>query len=141
VASDENQQEPDVRYEFGHDQQAPARARREIDELLPDPDDVIRDDVRLTTSELVTNVIRHTTDGGEMRAWDPRPDVPLRLEVEDPEPGTPAIPSNRPDIGGRGLAIVDQVSDDWGVDEQPSGKTVWAEFDRNQRKPGSEDQD
>jgi hypothetical protein len=47
--------------------------------MLNDPNDPIADDVRATTSELVTNAIRHTYDGGELRAWDPRPDVPLRL--------------------------------------------------------------
>ena len=125
--------EPDLRYDFGHDHRAPAEARREVDRLLPEPDDPIADDVRLTASELVTNVVRHTDDGGEVRAWDPRPAVPLRLEVEDADPSLPEIPAETPAIGGRGLAIVDQVADDWGVEAQPPGKVVWAEFDRNRR--------
>jgi hypothetical protein len=83
--------------------------------------------------EAVSNVIRHTADGGEMRAWDPRPDVPLRLEVEDADPTQPILPSAFPDVGGRGLSIVEAVADDWGVDETKPGKTVWAVFDRNRR--------
>jgi len=125
--------EPDVRYEFQHDRHAPAEARHEMDQLLKDPDDPIAEDVQLTTSELVTNVVTHTDDGGELRGWDPRPDVPLRLEVEDPDPEVPAIPAESPSIGGRGLAIVDAVADDSGVEPQPQGKVVWAEFDRNRR--------
>jgi anti-sigma regulatory factor (Ser/Thr protein kinase) len=125
--------EPDLRYEFGHDPRAPSEARREVDRLLPEPDDPIADDVRLTTSELVTNVVKHTDDGGEVRAWDPRPDVPLRLEVEDSDPSLPEVPVEAPAVGGRGLAIVDQVADDWGVEPQSPGKVVWAEFDRNRR--------
>jgi anti-sigma regulatory factor (Ser/Thr protein kinase) len=111
-----------------------------MDQLLNVPDDPIADDVRLAASELVTNVVTHTDDGGELRAWDPRPDVPLRLEVEDPDPALPEIPAQTPSIGGRGLSIVDQIADDWGVDQQPPGKVVWAEFDRN-RRGGAEGSD
>jgi anti-sigma regulatory factor (Ser/Thr protein kinase) len=127
---------PDVRYEFHHDLRAAREARRHIDGLLTEPDDPIADDVRLAASELVNNVVRHTDDGGELPAWDPQPDVPLRLEVEDPDPSMPAIPADAPPVGGHGLAIVDQIADDWGVDEHPAGKVVWAEFDRNARSPG-----
>jgi anti-sigma regulatory factor (Ser/Thr protein kinase) len=133
VVSSPDRPEPDIRYGFDHDRAAAREARRRIEELLADPDDPIADDVRLATSELVNNVIRHTEDGGELRAWDPRPDAPLRLEVEDPDPSIPAIPADAPPIGGHGLAIVDQVADDWGVADHPPGKVVWAEFDRDKR--------
>jgi anti-sigma regulatory factor (Ser/Thr protein kinase) len=125
--------DPDVRYEFDHSPRAAAHARDEIDQLLNEPDDPIADDVRLATSELVTNVVEHTSDGGELRAWDPRPDVPLRLEVEDGGPGRPEIPAHKPKVGGLGLSIVDTVSDRWGVDDAAPGKVVWAEFDRHLR--------
>ena len=111
--------------------------------MLSESDDPIAADVRLATSELVTNVVRHTRDGGELRAWDPRPDVPLRIEVEDPDPGLPAIPVERPAIGGHGLSIVNAVADEWGVEQRPPGKVVWAEFDRNKRdgspEPGDDE--
>jgi anti-sigma regulatory factor (Ser/Thr protein kinase) len=140
---DPDGREPDVRFEFAHDRAAAAAARHEVDELLSEPDDPIADDVRLATSELVTNVVRHTPDGGELRAWDPRPDVPLRLEVEDPDPGVPAIPADTPAIGGRGLRIVSAVADEWGVEQRPPGKVVWAEFDRTKRDgpPGGSEDD
>jgi anti-sigma regulatory factor (Ser/Thr protein kinase) len=133
VTSEHDGRDPDVRYQFGHQPRAAADARHEMERLLDGPDDPIADDVRLATSELVTNVVVHTADGGELRAWDPRPDVPLRLEVEDLDPALPVIPDESPTIGGQGLRIVDAAADQWGVDEQPAGKVVWAEFDRSKR--------
>jgi anti-sigma regulatory factor (Ser/Thr protein kinase) len=128
---------PDVDLPFGHEPDAPQRARREIRRLVPDPDDPIGEAVVLSASELVTNTLHHTDDGGTLRAWDPHPDVPLRLEVEDHDPTIPTVQANpdpeRP--GGRGLKLVDDVADEWGVQPTDSGKVVWAEFDRNQRKP------
>ena len=38
-----------------------------MDRRLSVPDDPIADDVRLAASGLVTNVVRHTADGGELR--------------------------------------------------------------------------
>ncbi len=126
--------DPDVRFRFGHDRSAARLARRHIDALFTDRDDTIADDVRLAASEMVSNVVVHTQGGGELRAWDPRPQVPLRVEVEDGDSTPPAIPERRPDIGGRGLAIVAAVADDWGYETQPDGKVVWAEFDRDKRR-------
>jgi hypothetical protein len=128
---------PDVELPFDHDPDAPRRARREIRRLVRDPDDPIADAVVLSASELVTNTLVHTDDGGTMRAWDPQPDVPLRLEVEDHDPTT-AAPQANPDPhqpGGRGLKIVGLVSDEWGVQPTDGGKVVWAEFDRNKHRP------
>ena len=85
--------------------------------------------VTLTASELVTNVVRHTDSAGVMQAWDPKPDVPLRLEVEDHERALPKVVSD-PTIGGRGLSIVDNMADAWGVDPTVDGKVIWAEFNR-----------
>jgi hypothetical protein len=128
---------PDVELPFDHDPDAPRRARREIRRLVPDPDDPIVDAVVLSASELVTNTLVHTDDGGTMRAWDPQPDVPLRLEVEDHDP-TIATAQANPEPhqpGGHGLNIVGVVSDEWGVQPTDSGKVVWAEFDRNKHQP------
>lgn len=121
---------PDVVLNFGHDPGAPSTARRAIAPLLSDPADCIADAVRLVTSELVSNVILHTSNGGTLLAWDPHPDVPLRLEVIDDEPRLPAAVA-QPDITGRGLHIVDELADSWGIFERAGTKVVWAEFDRS----------
>ncbi len=122
--------EPDVRFGFSHHPHAAAQARLELDPILLGADARVADDVRLAVSELVTNVVVHTADGGELRAWSPRSDLPLRIEVQDDDPRIPSIPVERLVGGGRGLSIVAAVSARWGVDAVLPGKTVWAEFDR-----------
>jgi anti-sigma regulatory factor (Ser/Thr protein kinase) len=122
--------DPDVRYEFKHEPNAPRRARQALHALFPDPNDPIADSVELAASELVSNVVQHTTDGGRVSAWDPRPDIPLRLEVEDYHRTHPVVRDVPDESGGRGLAIVDNVADAWGVDATEEGKVVWAEFNR-----------
>ncbi len=122
---------PDVTLEFAHDTAAPGAARSVMKHLLSDSDDPIGVDVALVTSELVANVIVHTAHGGVLRAWDPKPNVPLRLEVEDSDDRVPVVFTELPAVGGRGLRIVDAASDAWGVDPiDGGGKVVWAEFDR-----------
>lgn len=82
----------------------------------------------------MTNVVVHTDDGGELRAWDPRPDVPLRVEVEDADPGLPVIPMNgrrsagsmtndRCDVRCAGPSA--QGRDDVEVTVAPSRTTSW----------------
>lgn len=129
---------PDVTLEFGNDTGAPSAARRAMKGLLNDTDDPISVNVELVTSELVANVVVHTADGGVLRAWDPKPDVPLRLEVEDYANDVPAVVAAPPAAGGRGLHIVDGASDAWGVHPlEGGGKVVWAEFDRSSALRGS----
>ena len=119
----------DMNFKFDNEITAPRQARVALQSLLDDPDDPIGWRVTLAASELVTNVITHTAQGGEMRAWEPKPKVPLRLEVHDNEAALPT-PPQQPARGGRGLRIVDAVADGWGVTPTPTGKYVWAEFYR-----------
>jgi len=128
--------EPDVVLRFGHDPNAAREARRALEALFEEDDDPIAEAVTLSASELVTNVVLHTEGGGELRAWDPKPDVPLRLEVEDPDPSLPAprdVPADD-ERGGRGLRIVTVLADAWGTMRTAAGKVVWAEFDRVKRR-------
>lgn len=108
---------------------AATTARAAIRSFIGDPNDPILDDVLLTASELISNVILHTNDGGALGIWDPKPAVPLRLEVHDRDPNLPHI-VERPGVGGHGLGIVSKVAADWGVTPTASGKFVWAEFNR-----------
>lgn len=87
-------------------------------------------DIRLCVSELGTNAIVHAAapkSGFTLRilAWTQR----LRVEVEDQGGGLPVQRTARfEDTSGRGLLLVDVLSDDWGVVEGPRGKTVWCDF-------------
>ena len=82
----------------------------------------------LLVSELVGNAVRHTgarTFGLRMmrrRGW-------IRMEVRDPSRALPCLlPVRELDISGRGLFLVDKLSDRWGVDLLPRGKTTWFEL-------------
>lgn len=117
-------QPPAVVYRFGQDISAPRHARRQLRPLVGDGR--LAEDVTLVSSELVTNTLRHTDHGGELRVWT---DHPLRLEVQD---SSPALPSPRADsaVGGKGLGIIEALCSKWGVTPIKSGKVMWAEFER-----------
>ncbi|UDY37637.1 ATP-binding protein [Dermatobacter hominis] len=88
-------------------------------------------DLGLVVSELVTNVIRHTSSQEAAIALVRRDDV-LRVEVTDGDRTRPVVNTGPAGVqaGGLGLRIVDTMADRWGVDVRDDGKTVWAEFDR-----------
>lgn len=82
----------------------------------------------LLVSELVGNAVRHTgasVFGLRMlrrRGW-------IRIEVRDPSRGLPCLMPVQPmDVSGRGLYLVDKLSDRWGVDLLPRGKNTWFEM-------------
>ncbi len=82
----------------------------------------------LLVSELVGNAVRHTGARSfalrmhRRRGW-------IRIEVRDPSRGLPCLmPVGELDISGRGLMLVDKLSDRWGVDLAPRGKTTWFEM-------------
>lgn len=82
----------------------------------------------LLVSELVGNAVRHTgayAIGLRMlrrSGW-------FRIEVRDPSRGLPCLlPVDALDTSGRGLFLVDTLSDRWGVDLLPRGKTTWFEM-------------
>jgi anti-sigma regulatory factor (Ser/Thr protein kinase) len=81
----------------------------------------------LVTSELVTNVILHTPNGGLLELVI-APEQ-LRLEVSDASHQYPVeVPHGVATDHGRGLPIVASLANDWGVQEGSAGKTVWATF-------------
>ncbi|GAA3788846.1 hypothetical protein GCM10022403_024080 [Streptomyces coacervatus] len=88
-------------------------------------------EVRLCATELLTNVIDHLGEGTPVaiRVTD-TPGGHTRIEVTDPDPR--ALPVLLSATGtaesGRGLALVDQLSLCWGVDQGADHKTVWCEL-------------
>ncbi len=114
-----------------HDPASAALVRRELAcdlDAYNLPDDAI-EDVVLVASELVGNAVRHTTatqQGTLDVSWDVDASG-VRVCVGDPSQEPPVVRTSgvdRPD--GRGLRIVDAVSDDWGVERDGPGKRVWA---------------
>jgi anti-sigma regulatory factor (Ser/Thr protein kinase) len=78
---------------------------------LPLPGDVVRVSWRVRHDERGADVMVTVTDGGSDR----RPTV-RRVGPDSPD--------------GRGLAIVEALSDSWGVERDGLGQTVWADIRR-----------
>jgi anti-sigma regulatory factor (Ser/Thr protein kinase) len=115
------------------DLKAPVRARQLVaDQLQAWHLDQIADDAVLIVSELVSNAIRlgqivllalkAVADAGRRM---------LRIEVTDPGPGpttnAPALPGDDAEHG-RGLPIVDILTDSWGCDRDAHHTLVWAQL-------------
>jgi anti-sigma regulatory factor (Ser/Thr protein kinase) len=85
------------------------------------------DDVLLTVSELVTNAHVHARTSAQLvMAWDGHC---LHVAVHD---ASSELPIRRPPsgqrLGGRGMFLVDALTDDWEARPCPNGKTVIACF-------------
>ncbi|WP_037921809.1 ATP-binding protein [Streptomyces violaceorubidus] len=90
------------------------------------------DDVLLCVSELATNALVHGVPPGRgflLRLWPLPCGDGVRVEVHDSGGGVPAVPlgPDGSDEGGRGLLLVSEVADEWGVTEREPGKVVWFE--------------
>ncbi|MEO5745896.1 MAG: MEDS domain-containing protein [Terracoccus sp.] len=84
-------------------------------------------DCSLIASEMATNAYRHA-DGSPFRVGVRLVPGRVRITVEDTSITPPSMPHPlEHDEGGRGVAIIDALSDRWGADSLPSGKVVWAE--------------
>ena len=81
-------------------------------------------DAVLLVSELVTNSVLH--GGPPVVVAVDCDEATLQVRVRD---GSPSLPARRDaasgDENGRGLALVAEMSADWGVDPAEDGKHVW----------------
>lgn len=126
----ENEEILELTLGIGRD--APARARTALGGLNGSLGD-LRQPVRLLVSELVTNAVQHggarsgTTVQVRLESFCDH----VRVEVRDQGPGfeTPAVEMPDPPAAGFGLALVDELTDRWGV-EPGDGALVWFEIDR-----------
>ncbi len=95
-----------------------------VHRVLAGSDEDCMQTATILTDELVANAVTHG-----------QPPIRLAIDhdargvtvaVTDYGPGTP-VPQSAARIAesGRGLTIVDVLSDDWGVDALPDGKRVW----------------
>lgn len=89
----------------------------------------LSDPAGLALTELVANVVRHVP-GRRCSVLILREPYGLRVEVADGVPGAVYAKAADPlDEGGRGLVLVEAVTDRWGADERADGKKVWFECD------------
>jgi anti-sigma regulatory factor (Ser/Thr protein kinase) len=102
------------------------KARRFVVERLAslgvsDPDD----DAAVVVSELVTNAVVHARTEVTVRVLRKGAGI-ARVEVAD---GSTVLPgprvATRASRSGRGLTLVDHLSNEWGVEANGAGKIVW----------------
>lgn len=86
--------------------------------------DRLADAVELLTAEVVTNALLHAGTPLRVRV---RPEGSgVHVEVHDGSP----VPPHRQHFSatattGRGIGLLDDLADEWGVRQEPDGKTVW----------------
>lgn len=95
--------------------------------------DGVTDNVLQVTDELVANVVQHAAHDEESTSQTLEVGIVptqrgVRIEVHDgshrhPEEGLSDSPDEH-----QGLRIVASLASSWGVDDEPDGKTVWAEM-------------
>lgn len=117
---------PAARLTLPMDRQAPGAARRFLAEAhCVEHSASVLDEAQLLVSELVTNAVEHgsppvTTEVSCHEC------TGMRVRVTD---GSPVAPESRDaapdDESGRGMTLVDLLSDDWGVEPTEDGKSVW----------------
>jgi anti-sigma regulatory factor (Ser/Thr protein kinase) len=105
-----------------------SEARHHAEQVLREWElDEVADAARLLISELVINAVLHAGTESEL-VLRCRPGH-LRVEVTD---GSSAVPVRRPysptSPSGRGLLILEDLADSWGIDVGDGSKTVWFEL-------------
>jgi anti-sigma regulatory factor (Ser/Thr protein kinase) len=99
------------------------------------------DDITLVVSELLTNALEHAAPrpGGwpvRLGLLQSRPGTAVLCAVADASPAPPVpaplVPAPAGDLAesGRGLHVIEELSDSWGYTTAPRrGKVVWATFE------------
>lgn len=112
-----------------HDPASAGLVRREVAADLT-AQDITRDsvdDVVLVISELVGNAVTHAKDDGDLDvAWQLENGTVI-VRVHDNSPELPLLRhAESTATGGRGLAIIEALAQEWGVHHAGHGKQVWA---------------
>jgi len=108
-------------------------ARHFVREVLGDRPREVVEAAELMTSELATNCVRHAHSDFELAIHDSRREI--RVEVSDDGEGEPMLRSPGPhEQSGRGLRIVEELSDAWGTIPQTNGKRVWFTLPQGTRR-------
>ncbi|MGJ5752364.1 PAS domain S-box-containing protein [Streptomyces puniciscabiei] len=114
-------------WHLDHHPKAVATARTQTQDQLTrwGVDDETAYTTEIIVSELVTNAIRYGTPPVRLRLIKDRT---LTCEVRDSNSLAPRLRHAKTiDEGGRGLFIIAQLAQNWGVRYSLDGKTIWAE--------------
>ena len=116
---------------------AAAEARRRVRAAIRSwPVPVEEDVALLLTSELVTNAVRHEAGQAVMLVISCS-NGRLRVDVHDTSRSLPAVADVPADAEtGRGLLLVETLSDEWGFYRTPAGKAVYFTLVSQPGQPG-----
>ena len=119
-----------VQIELSRDSSSPSIARRFVTSALTEwSESKLIDIVELLVTELVTNVIVHTSAAPDVRVNLLRDHVHVEVRDTDPVPGRVKEPPPTA-TSGRGLHLVSTLASAWGSVEVAGGKVVWFDLPR-----------
>jgi anti-sigma regulatory factor (Ser/Thr protein kinase) len=122
----------EVSGEFSIDRSAPRRARGLLDGFRDVLDDDAVSAAALVVSELVANCVRHGGQEGHISVCVRRDGDSFAVRVSSPtgqaKPHLVPVGDRLSGKGGIGLRIVDRLASRWGVHDDESQTTVWAEL-------------
>ena len=122
---------PRTRIDIEHSDQGPAKARAAVSRCAEELGlDAVRDDVLLLVSEMVTNAVRYAAPPVRLEISAGDEDVVVAVCDGSPQPPARHDPPTEAE-GGRGMLLVDLLTDDHGVRTDPPGKAVWARLRRS----------
>jgi anti-sigma regulatory factor (Ser/Thr protein kinase) len=108
-----------------HSIRAPGHARRWIAQRCREWDcEALAESAALLISELVTNVFLHARTDCLVRAAFDAPTLTVSITDEGDGDLTP-LPRSDTAEQGRGLAIVAELADAWGIEHGDGAKSVW----------------
>ncbi|MFC6880553.1 MULTISPECIES: ATP-binding protein [Actinomadura] len=109
-----------------HEGQAARRTVRERAAKVVSEEDVL-DDVELMSAEAIANAVLHGS--GVTRVTVLTDGRRLRVEVRDDGPGRSDLFGRRRIDHGRGLAVIDALAAEWGLEQTPRQTHLWFEVD------------
>jgi anti-sigma regulatory factor (Ser/Thr protein kinase) len=112
--------------ELPRDASAVRTCRRELLRLFGGSARV--DDVILAASELAANAVQHGSGPTTLAVTLGATGVVIEVGDHDASRWPTILPLQRATWSGRGMAIVNTISDCWGILALPTGKVVWCEF-------------
>lgn len=131
LAQVERRSLPRTRIDVEHSHQGPAMARAAVARCSEQLGlDAVRDDVLLLVSEMVTNAVRYAAPPVHLEISAGDEDVVVAVCDGSPQPPARRQPGEEAE-GGRGMLLVDMLTDDHGVRSDPPGKAVWARLRRS----------
>ena len=118
---------PPVTVTMTMDGAAPRHARRFLDDhWCVEHAALLRPQAELVVTELVSNAVQHG-EAPVVLSLDCGGVSGVVISVSDANPNLPRVQTVGPHAAsGRGVRLVELLSDEWGVKTRPGGKSVWS---------------